>query len=246
MKRNVIETVLGGVVLVAAGVFLAFSYKSADISSGSGYNVTADFSSIGGLGVGDPVELSGVKIGTVSNIALMNESYLARVTLDIDPSIKLPTDSVALISSESLLGGRYLALQPGADEEMIPSGGHIQYTQAPQNLEELLGKFIFSMKDAKDAKGGGQQTASAEETATVPAQPEEKTAPAAEEKPVEQPAPAAEEKPAAAEPAASETPQEIEQKPAETKPDTTNIAPPDSPSAGTLGTIQAPAENATP
>ena len=33
---------------------------------------------------------------------------------------------------------------------MIPAGGRVQYTQAPQNLEQLLGKFIFSAQERKE------------------------------------------------------------------------------------------------
>ena len=65
---------------------------------------------------------------------------------------KLPLDTAALISSDSLLGGRYLALEPGADEDFIKPGGKVQYTQAPQNLEQLLGQFIFSMQDEKKSE----------------------------------------------------------------------------------------------
>ena len=147
MKRSVIETVLGAVVLVIAAVFLFYSYKTANVKSVSGYEVTADFSGIGGLSVGDDVQISGVKIGSIIGVDLDAETYLARVRMSIDPSVKLPDDTAALISSESLLGGRYMALEPGASEDMIPSGGRIPYTQAPQNLEQLLGQFIFSMQD---------------------------------------------------------------------------------------------------
>lgn len=145
MKRSIVETVLGAIVIVVAGVFLSFSYTTANVGSAAGYNVMADFSGIGGLKAGDDVQISGVKVGTVSGVSLNEDTYLARVHMDLNPSIKLPTDTAALISSESLLGGRYLALEPGADEDIIPAGGRIEYTQAPQNLEQLLGQFIFSM-----------------------------------------------------------------------------------------------------
>jgi phospholipid/cholesterol/gamma-HCH transport system substrate-binding protein len=149
MKRSVIETVLGAVVLLVAAVFLGFSYSTANVGTSDGYDLTADFSGIGGLAVGDSVQISGVKVGSVSKIDLTPESYMARVTVSIDKAIKLPDDTSALISSESLLGGRFLELQPGASEDMLKSGGHIEYTQAPQNIEQLLGKFIFSMEGAK-------------------------------------------------------------------------------------------------
>ncbi len=152
MKRSIVETVLGALVLIVAGVFLSFSYKTANVSAADGYEVKADFSGIGGLKAGDDVLISGVKVGTVKGVELNQDTFLARVHLSIDPALKLPSDTAALISSESLLGGRYLALEPGADEETIPSGGRIQYTQAPQNLEQLLGQFIFSMQqDDKSA-----------------------------------------------------------------------------------------------
>lgn len=161
MKRSVVETVLGAVVLLVALVFLAFSYKTANVGSTSGYRLSANFSGIGGLKIGDDVQISGVKIGQVDKIELDPTTFLARVTLDIDPSIKVPEDTAAIISSQSLLGGRYLALEPGGAEETIPDGGEIQFTQAPQNLEQLLGQFIFSVS-GKDKEGAAEEEAPAE------------------------------------------------------------------------------------
>jgi phospholipid/cholesterol/gamma-HCH transport system substrate-binding protein len=156
MKRSVIETVLGAVVLFIAGFFLVFSYNTANVKKIDGYEVVADFSGIGGLAVGDDVQVSGVKVGSVVGVTLDPETYLARVRMSIDPGVKLPEDTAALISSQSLLGGRYMALEPGAADDYIAPGGRIQYTQAPQNLEQLLGQFIFSMqgkdKSADDTK----------------------------------------------------------------------------------------------
>lgn len=151
MKRSVIETVLGAVVLFVAGFFLVFSYNTANVKPVSGYTLTADFTTIGGLSVGDKVQISGVKVGSVADVKIDSETYLAKVFLSIDPDYKVPTDTAAVISSESLLGGRFLSLEPGAEEEYFEDGGHIQYTQAPQNLEQLLGQFIFSLQGAKDS-----------------------------------------------------------------------------------------------
>ena len=150
MKRSVIETVLGAVVLLVAAVFLFYSYKTANVRSVSGNEIVADFSGIGGLAVGDEVQISGVKVGSVTAVKLDAESYLARVHMSIDPDIEIPEDTAALISSESLLGGKYLALEPGASTEMLGKGGRVPYTQAPQNLEQLLGQFIFNMQNSDD------------------------------------------------------------------------------------------------
>lgn len=152
MKRNIFETILGAVVLFIAAFFLSYSFKVANVSAGNGgYEIDAYFAGIGGLSVGDDVQISGVKVGTVSAVELDEESYLARVSLLIDPKYQIPIDTAALISSESLLGGKYLALEPGAEEDMLEDGDRIEYTQAPQNLEQLLGQFIFSMQN--DDKG---------------------------------------------------------------------------------------------
>lgn len=152
MKRNVIETVLGAIVLGVAVLFLGFSYSSANIGSSDGYEIRARFSGIGGLSVGDKVVISGVKVGNVSRIELDHDSFQADVFLDIADEYKIPNDTAAFISSESLLGGLYLQLEPGASEDTLEDGDVIEYTQAPQNLEQLLGKFIFSMQENKESE----------------------------------------------------------------------------------------------
>lgn len=171
MKRSVIETLLGAVVLIGAVYFLIFSYKAGGVAAPDGFHVYADFAGIGGLKPGDDVEISGVKVGKVASVELSPETYLARVHMSLDSALKLPADSAALISSQSLLGGKYMAIQPGADEEMIPPGGKIQYTQAPQNLEELLGKFIFSMQNEKKEDSAEAPPPAATDVPAVPAVP---------------------------------------------------------------------------
>lgn len=158
MKRSVLETALGAIVILVAIFFLMFSINTAKVGKVSGYELNARFSGIGGLAVGDDVLISGVKVGNINAVTLDPETYLAKVTMNIRNDVKVPTDTAALISSESLLGGRYLALEPGADDEMLSAGGMVEFTQAPQNLEQLLGQFIFSMQgngDDKQADAGG-------------------------------------------------------------------------------------------
>lgn len=178
MKRNVIETVLGAVVLLVAAVFLVFSYSIADVGRIDGYSVTADFTGTGGLKIGDTVQISGVRIGAVSKIELKPDDYRARVTMQINDNVKLTDDTSALISSESLLGGKYLELQPGGSEEYLEDGGHIEYTQAPQNLEQLLGKFIFSMDGGTKGEEGqvpAEENSAAAAHHSSPSAPETET-----------------------------------------------------------------------
>ncbi len=191
MKRSIFETLLGAVVIAIAGFFLVFSYRTAEVGAPSnGYEISADFSGIGGLKPGDDVQISGVKVGTVKAVELMQDTYLARVHMDIKAGITLSSDTAAMISSESLLGGRYLLLEPGSEEEMIPTGGRVQFTQAPQNLEQLLGQFIFSMKkEEKDT--ASQESVSAASAADPAVEEGEESVPAPEAVPPEQVAPEA-------------------------------------------------------
>lgn len=152
MKRNVIETVLGAIVIAVAVIFLTFSYSSANVGSGDGYEIKASFSSIGGLNIGDKVVISGVKVGTVTGVLLDPRVFNAIVSMEVDKDIKLPEDTAAFISSESLLGGLYLQLEPGGSEDIMEEGFMITFTQQPQNLEQLLGKFLFSIEGSEDQK----------------------------------------------------------------------------------------------
>jgi len=159
MRRNVIETVLGGVVLAVAAFFLAFAYKSADLRKVQGYELTANFSSITGLQSGADVRISGVKVGSVSSLTLDPKSYQAVVHLSIDHTVKLPKDTAAVIASESLLGGKFLSLEPGGDPDMIKPNGRVEYTQSTPGLEQLLGQVIFSLQSMSkpaDAASGTQ------------------------------------------------------------------------------------------
>ena len=144
MHRNLIETLLGAVVLGVAGLFLALVYTTADLGRSTGYEVYAEFTSVGGLKVGNDVRMAGIKVGTVVRQELNPETYLARVTLSVDPAVRLPADSSASISSEGLLGGNYVDLAPGGDPAMIEPGGRISFTQDAVDMVQLLGKFIFS------------------------------------------------------------------------------------------------------
>ena len=144
MSRNTIETVMGAVVLIVAGVFLWMAYAVTNIQSSDGTMISAEFGGIGGLNVGDDVRISGIKIGIVTDTNLNTQTFGATVTLSIDPSISLPADSAARIAASSLLGGNHVEILPGFEDDMIPSGGMIYDTRDPVNLTDLLGKAVFS------------------------------------------------------------------------------------------------------
>lgn len=150
MKSSLVETLVGAAVIVIAGLFLFYMYSSTGHTAGSGhYSVTAEFDKIDGLPMGADVRLSGIKVGTVTNQRLDPATYRALVTFSVANGVKLPVDTNAKIASKGLLGGAYITLDPGGDEELLKDGGAILYTQSSIDLMDLIGKAIFSTNNKK-------------------------------------------------------------------------------------------------
>ena len=144
MQRNTLETVMGAIVLLAAAGFVTLAYEAADIKGNGGYEIIAEFGSTGGLSVGDDVRISGIKVGRITEQSLDPITYSARIAMAIAPDIEIPADSSARITAASLLGGNYLELMPGAEDEMLPAGAVIYDTRDPVSISDLLGKMVFS------------------------------------------------------------------------------------------------------
>lgn len=152
MSGNLVETLIGAVVLVVAGAFLAFAYTRTDVGAISGYQLVAKFNRIDGLTVGSDVKMSGIKIGTVTSQGLDGETYQAVVKMNIASNYKIPDDSTAVVATESLLGGNYLELQPGGSPDALEPGGEIEHTQGAVDLMGLIGQAIFSAGDSGEKK----------------------------------------------------------------------------------------------
>ena len=152
MGHNVFETILGAIVLALAGLFLVFAYSSADLNKVQGYKISANFPMVDGVKEGTDVKINGVKVGSIEDIKLNTDpgdsQFLVTVVMTINSSIQLPTDTMALVSSESLLGGKYMSLEPGVDETVIKTDGtgRVTRTQAPMRLDDLIGQMIYSNK----------------------------------------------------------------------------------------------------
>ena len=149
MNKNFIETIIGAMVLAVAGLFLIFAYNQADVKKVDGYQVKAKFDRIDGISLGSEVRMSGIKVGTVSKATLDTETYFALVLMDIRPDVKIPDDTSIAVSSDGLLGEKFLTLSPGGSENMLKAGGELLTTQGSIDLMGLVGQMIFS-KTEKD------------------------------------------------------------------------------------------------
>jgi len=150
MGKNAIETVMGAVVLMVAGMFLFFAYSSAEVKSVRGYEVSAAFYKIGGLNKGGDVRISGIMVGTVTEQGLDPDTFDAVIKMSISPNVKLPVDTVASIASEGMLGGKYVRLEPGNAKTYIEEGGAITKTKDFRSLEDQVGEIIFLATGGSD------------------------------------------------------------------------------------------------
>jgi len=153
MNRSLLESAVGFAVLLIAG---GFAWYAATISGSSlgaaGYDIVARFDRVGGVSIGSDVRLSGVKVGSVAKIALDPESFSVDLTLTLPKTLKIPSETVVQITSDGLLGSRYVSLVPGNDDKILKPGDRLTRTQAPVDLLDLVSRFAFSSGAAPAAK----------------------------------------------------------------------------------------------
>jgi len=153
------EILAGAAILAVAAGFAIYAARGAGLGGDAdSYPLTASFRSVEGVSVGTDVRLAGVKVGTVTGLTLNPETYFADATITMRKDVAVPVDSTILISSEGLLGGNFVEVQPGGALEMLEPGGEIEDTQGSVSLITLLMKFA----------GGGAEGAATEAGTATP------------------------------------------------------------------------------
>ncbi len=155
-KQRYIDISVGIFMLLGLLALFVMVMKVSNISdfmSHQGYQVTADFTDIGGLKVRAPVTVAGVRIGEVTHIELQPGELNAKVTMTLRSDKKIPyEDSSARILTEGLLGSNYISIVPGFDDEdnkdhpYLRDGDVIPKTQEAIILENLIGQLLFNIK----------------------------------------------------------------------------------------------------
>ena len=143
-----LELIVGCFILVgiAAIAYFAVSIAGGRLLGGKTYTIAARFNSTSGLTVGSNVVIAGVSIGKVEGIHLDPERFDALVTMRInDNNICLGSESTASIKTSGLIGNKYIMIQPGADDDIIPQDGSgcITETHSPLDVEDLISRFAF-------------------------------------------------------------------------------------------------------
>jgi phospholipid/cholesterol/gamma-HCH transport system substrate-binding protein len=175
--RSLAEIATGAVILAVALLFLGYavlnSGRGTVIGNGEGTRLTARFDRIDGIASGADVRIAGVRVGSVTETRIDPQTFSAELTMRVDGGLRLPTDTSAEVTSEGLLGGRYVSLVPGGSDKVLADGGRITQTQGSVSLEALLGRFIFSVTQinagAQNQQGG--QAAAQEDGGAAAAAP---------------------------------------------------------------------------
>ena len=145
MKANYFETILGFLTILFSCIFLIklVSVNSND-SSEKYYDLNAKFLKVGGLITGNDVKMSGVKIGVVNKVYL-DDDFLANVEFKVFSNIRIPQESVVTISSDGILGNKYLSVIPKNREskEFFKEGDNFIKVIDFESIEDQVSKIIF-------------------------------------------------------------------------------------------------------
>jgi phospholipid/cholesterol/gamma-HCH transport system substrate-binding protein len=144
VKYTRLDLAVGSFVLagLAAIAWLALKIGGGALVGNDTLTVRARFTNLGGLAPGASVLISGVAVGKVEKVEL-DDRYAAIATLRVSKHVPLPSDTLAAIRSNGLIGEKYIALSPGADEALLQPGELITDTESAVDLESLISRFAF-------------------------------------------------------------------------------------------------------
>ncbi|HZH48211.1 MAG TPA: outer membrane lipid asymmetry maintenance protein MlaD [Nitrospira sp.] len=142
MEKTKLELVVGVFVLVGIVClgYLSIKLGKLELIGGNVYEVVAQFNTASGLKAGSSIEIAGVEVGRVRAITLKEDR--AAVTLAVDNTVKLYTDTIASIKTRGIIGEKFLALSPGGGGDPLKPGDTIRDTESGLDLEELVSQYV--------------------------------------------------------------------------------------------------------
>ena len=139
-NRNIL---VGSFIVIMGAVLLVISSRGGVGSTTDGYQLHAIYQNVDGVTVGTNVMLAGINVGKVTKLNYVAQGHRASITMRIRKGIELPVDSIALIISAGMLGGKYIKLEPGGETEVFETGDYFEYVQGAIIFEELLQRIVF-------------------------------------------------------------------------------------------------------
>lgn len=131
--------------LVVLG-YMALRVNKAKIKTVEGYTLTVYFDSVSGLVKNSPIQIAGIEVGRVKDIALKDGR--ARVTMTILKGIPVYEDAQAVIKSQGVLGDKFIEISPGkASAQLLKGGGLVRHSRSTVELDDILAKAAPAMED---------------------------------------------------------------------------------------------------
>ncbi|MDQ7003824.1 MAG: outer membrane lipid asymmetry maintenance protein MlaD [Ghiorsea sp.] len=140
-----IEMIVGVFVLVGIMSITWLAVKLGGVGGigSKGYELTAIFDDAGGVREGSDVLLAGVIVGKVSSVTLKDNEE-ALMILNISSEVKITSDASASVRTKGLIGEKFVRVNQGIEEDFLSNGDEFDDTESPINLEDMIGKYIFS------------------------------------------------------------------------------------------------------
>lgn len=145
MKRNTLELAVGLFMLIGFGAFGYLALQLGEVpflTASSTYILKAEFDNVAGVKKGASVQVAGVVVGEVADVAL-SDSEAALLFLKIDKKLKVPVDSMASVKSQGIIGDKYIQLSIGGDETYFKPDETMVETESSVDIESLISKFAF-------------------------------------------------------------------------------------------------------
>ena len=139
--------VAGGIVLLILAIFLIGRQKNL---FNPVFKLTTTFYNVSGLQVGNNIRFSGINIGTVANIKIINDSTIQVdmiIKEDVQPFIK--TDCVAAIGSEGIIGDRVLLITQGSANAPSVKDGQMLSSSEPVEMDAIIASLQISAVNAE-------------------------------------------------------------------------------------------------
>ncbi|HZK07786.1 MAG TPA: MlaD family protein [Bacteroidales bacterium] len=139
--------VAGGFVLLILGIFLIGRQKNL---FNPVFKLTTTFYNVSGLQVGNNVRFSGINIGTVDKIKIINDSTI-QVGMIIKEDVQqfIKTDCLATIGSEGIIGDRVLIITQGSANAASVITGQILLSSEPVEMDAIIASLQISAVNAE-------------------------------------------------------------------------------------------------
>ena len=153
LRRSGAASVGSMAVLAITIGFYSYATSRKQQSGSARYPLRAIFLSSNGLQIGSDVRLAGVKVGTVSSIALDPAAFVAQVGFWVDDRYRLLSDTALSIGSSGFTTANDLLVTPGHSGQTLKAGSTIRDTREMLSLEQSVSQYIFGAGGLSDSRG---------------------------------------------------------------------------------------------